>query len=188
MNFYSDFQKDRTYSYKTLSFDGTKVAHQVNIKYLFGFKEGSQSKVDQFFFDKTYMNYFKSKGILFPENIKKDLNDVKCRYILCQKEVIFYDTDGVEYNREESFHQYDKTVYIFNFQRGRKISMKPEQSITRSFNTIVKMDKLGNERVVLVPGGIHYGVKPGELNKKHQSFLGWVSQVEVKMIDSLVIS
>lgn len=50
------------------------------------------------------------------------------------------------------------------------------------------MDEVGNERTVLVPGGIHYNVKPGELNKRHQSFLGYVSQVEVKMIDSLVIA
>jgi hypothetical protein len=188
MNFYSDFQENKTYSYQTLSLDGAKVAHQVNIKYLFGFKEGAQSKVEQFFFDKTYMKHFKSKGITFPEDIKKGLNDKKCRYILCEKEVIFFDTNGVEYNREISFHQYDKTGDIFNFQRGRKISTCTQQSCTRSFNTIVKMDVLGNERVVLVPGGIHYNVTPGKLKDKHRSFLGYVSQVEVKMIDSLVIA
>lgn len=73
MNFYSDFQENKTYSYQTLSLDGTKVAHQVNIKYLFGFKEGAQSKVEQFFFSKTFMKYFKEKGITFPEDIKKGL-------------------------------------------------------------------------------------------------------------------
>jgi hypothetical protein len=188
MNFYSDFQENKTYSYQTFSFDGTKVVYQVNIKYLFGFKEGAQSKVEQFFFSKAFMNHFKEKGITFPEDIKKNINDSRCRYILCEKEIIFFDTNGVEYNRETSFYQYDKTGDIFNFQKGRKVSTQPQQQCTRSFNTIVKMDELGNERVVLHPGGIHYNVKPGELNKRHQSFLGWVSQVEVKMIDSLVIS
>ena len=188
MNFYSDLQENKTYSYQTLSLDGAKVAHQVNIKYLFGFKEGAQSKVEQFFFDKTYMKHFKSKGITFPEDIKKGLNDKKCRYILCEKEVIFFDTNGVEYNKETSYSQHDKTGDTFNFQRGRKISTRPQQSCTRSFNTIVKMDEVGNERTVLVPGGIHYNVTPGKLKDKHQSFLGYVSQVEVKMIDSLVIA
>jgi hypothetical protein len=188
MNFHSDFQEKKTYNYQTLSLDGTKVVQEVNIKYLFGFKEGSQSKVEQFFFDKTYMKYFKEKGITFPEDVKKGLNDKKCRYILCEKETIFFDTNGKEYNRETSFHQHDKTTDLFNFQRGNKVSVKPQQASTRSFNTVIKLDNLGNERTVLVPGGIHYNVKPGELKDRHRSFLGYVSQVEVKMIDSLVIS
>lgn len=188
MNFHSDFQENKTYNYQTLSLDGTKVVQEVNIKYLFGFKEGSLSKVWEFFFDKTYMKYFKEKGITFPEDVKKGLNDKKCRYILCEKEVISYDIDGKEFSRETSFHQHDKTTDLFNFQRGKKVSLKPQQTRTRSFNTVVKIDNLKNERAVLVPGGIHYNVKPGELNNKHRSFLGYVSQVEVKMIDSLVIA
>lgn len=187
MNFYSDFQDNKTYSYKTLSLDGTKVVQEVNIKYLFGFKENSLSKVWEFFFDKTFMKYFKSKGITFPEDIKKDINDKKCRYILCEKEVVSYDIDGKEFSRETSFHQHDKTSDLFHFQKGKKVSVKPQQTRTRSFNTVVKIDNLKNERTVLVPGGIHYNVTPGTLGNKHTSFLGRLSQVEVKMIDSLEI-
>ena len=188
MNFHSDFQENKTYSYQTFSLDGTKLVHQVNIKYLFGYKESSLGEVWQFFFDKTYMKYFKEKGITFPEDIKKGLNDKKCRYILCEKETISYDTDGKEFSRETSFYQHDKTADLFNFQKGKKISVKPQQPSTRSFSTVIKLDNLGNKRGVLVPGGTHYNVKPGELDNKHRSFLGYVSQVEVKMIDSLVIN
>jgi hypothetical protein len=46
---------------------------------------------------------------------------------------------------------------------------------------------LGNERSVLVPGGIHYNVTPGNPKDKHLSMIGYMSQVEVKMIDSLTI-
>lgn len=187
MNFYSDFQDNKTYSYQTLSLDGTKVVQEVNIKYLFGFKESSLSKVWEFFFDKTFMKHFKSKGITFPEDIKKGLNDKKCRYILCEKEVISYDINGAEFNRETSFHQHDKTTDDFNFQKGKKISLKPQQTRTRTFSTVVKIDESENERIVLVPGGIHYNVAPGTLENKHTSFLGRISGVEVKMIDSLSI-
>jgi hypothetical protein len=187
MKFYSDFQKDKTYNYKTFSLDGNKVAHEVNTKYLFAFSEGSQMKVEQFFFDKTFTKHFKEKGISFPENLKKEINDTKCRYILCQTEVISYDIDGLEFSRETSFQQHDKTSDIFHYQKGKKVSLKSEQTKTRSFNTIRKIDNLGNERTVLVPGGIHYNVKPGNLKDKHLSMLGYMTQIEVKMIDSLEI-
>ena len=187
MKFYSDFQKDKTYNYKTFSLDGNKVAHEVNIKYLFDFHEGSQMTVEQFFFDKTFMKYYKEKGITFPEDKKKELNTDKCRYILYEKETIFYDVNGNEYNREISFLQHDKTGDPLHYQRGKKVSTKPQQSKTRSFRTIQKIDNLGNERTVLVPGGIHYNVTPGNLKDKHLSMLGYMFQIEVKMIDSLTI-
>ena len=76
MKFYSDFQKDKTYNYKTFILDGDKVAHEVNIKYLFDFTEGSQMTVEQFFFDKTFMKYYKEKGI--KPNNKCDFFLVSC--------------------------------------------------------------------------------------------------------------
>lgn len=187
MNFYSpQLDSNKTYNLKTLSLDGTKVVQEVNTKYLFGFKESSLSKVWRFFFDKTFMKNLKN-GEVFPEDVKKDINHNKCRYILCEKEVISYDIDGNEFSRETSFYQYDKTGDLFHFQKGKKINLKPHQPCTRLFNTTVKIDNLGNERTVLVPGGINYSVTPGKLKNKHLSMLGYMTQVEVKMIDSLTI-
>ena len=186
MKFYSDFQKDKTYNHKTFILDGDKVAHEVNIKYLFDFHEGSQMTVEQFFFDKTFMKYYKEKGITFPEDKKKELNTDKCRYILCEKETIFYDVNGNEYNREISFLQHDKTSDLFYHQKVKKVSINQQQS-TRSFRTIQKIDNLGNERTVLVPGGIHYNVTPGNLKDEHLTMIGYITQVEVKMIDLLTI-
>ena len=186
MKFYSDFQKDKTYNHKTFILDGDKVAHEVNIKYLFDFHEGSQMTVEQFFFDKTFMKYYKEKGISFPEDKKKELNTDKCRYILCEKETIFYDVNGNEYNREISFLQHDKTSDLFYHQKVKKVSINQQQS-TRSFRTIQKIDNLGNERTVLVPGGIHYNVTPGNLKDEHLTMIGYITQVEVKMIDLLTI-
>ena len=187
MKFYSQFDSNKTYNRKTLSLDGTKVVQEVNTKYLFGFKEGSLSKVWEFYFDKTFIKYFKEKGITFPEDVKKDINDSKCRYILCEKEVISYDIDGNEFSRVTSFDQYDKTCDSFYLQKGKKINLRPQQPRTRSFNTVVKIDNLGKERAVLVPGGTHYNVVPGTLKSKQLSMLGYVNQVEVKMVDSLTI-
>lgn len=186
MKFYSDFQKDKTYNHKTFILDGDKVAHEVNIKYLFDFHEGSKMTVEQFFFDKTFMKYYKEKGISFPEDKKKELNTDKCRYILCEKETIFYDVNGNEYNREISFLQHDKTSDLFYHQKGKKVSTNTQQS-TRSFRTIQKIDNLGSERTVLVPGGIHYNVTPGNLKDEHLTMIGYITQVEVKMIDLLTI-
>jgi hypothetical protein len=188
MKFYSSqFDSNKTYNSKTLSLDGSKVVQEVNTKYLFGFKESSLSKVWEFFFDKTFMKHFKERGITFPENVKKDINDNKCRYILCEKEVISYDIDGNEFSRVTSFDQYDKTGDSFHFQKGKKINLRPQQPTTRSFKTVVKVDNLGNERTVLVPGGTHYNVVPGTLKNKHLCMLGYMTQVEVKMTDSLNI-
>ena len=187
MKFYSQFEPNKTYNSKTLSLDGTKVVQEVNTKYLFGFKENSLSKVWRFFFDKTFMKKDNQNGVTLPEDVKKDINDSKCRYILCEKEVITYDIDGNEFSRETSFYQYDKTGDSFYFQKGRKISTHPQQPRTRSFNTVVKIDNLGKERTVLVPGGTHYNVVPGTLKNKHLCMLGYMTQVEVKMIDSLSI-
>jgi hypothetical protein len=179
MKFYSpQFDSNKTYNLKTLSLDGTKVVQEINIKYLFGFNEKSLSKVWQFFFDKTFIKNLK-EGEVLPEDVKKDINDTKCRYILCQKEVISYDIDGNEFNRETSFDQYDKTCDPFNFQKGKKINLNTLEPRTRSFYIVTKIDKLGNKRTVLVSGATHYNVVPGTLVNKHQ--------VEVKMIDSLTI-
>lgn len=69
-------------------------------------------------------------------------------------------------------------------QANKALDTQPK---TRSFNVVTEVDSSGNERQVFVPGGIHYNVKPGELKSKHTTFLGCLSQVEVKMVDSLVI-
>jgi hypothetical protein len=185
--YHSQFDTNKTYNTKTLSLDGSKIVREENTKYLFGFRENSQSQVEQFFFDKTYMKYFKEKGITFQDKLKKDINNKTCRYILCETEVISYDTDGVEFSRETSLQQYDKTGDLFHYQKGKKVSVKPQQERTRSFSAVRKIDNSGNERTVLVPGGIHYGVVPGTLKDKHLSMLGYITMVEVKMIDSLEI-
>jgi hypothetical protein len=187
-NFYSpQFDSNKTYNLKTFALDGTTLVQEVNIKYLFGYKESSLTKVWRFFFDKTFIKNLKN-GETLPEDVKKDINDTKCRYILCEKEVISYDTDGDEFSRETSFYQYDKTCESFNYQKGKKITRKPNQVCTRLFNTIVKVDNLGNQRTVLVPGGINYSFAPGTLpNKQRLCGLKSMKQVEVKMIDSLTI-
>jgi hypothetical protein len=65
--YHSQFDPNKTYNTKTLSLDGSKIVREENTKYLFGFRENSQSQVEQFFFDKTYMKYFKEKGITFQD-------------------------------------------------------------------------------------------------------------------------
>ena len=187
MKFYSEFKANKTYNTKTLSLDGSKTVGEVNTKYLFGFKESSQPQVEAHFLDSTYTKYFQQNGIVFPDKLKKDINAKTCRYILCETEVISYDIDGVEFGREKSYQQYDKTSDLFHYQKGKKVSLKPQQARTRSFSTINKIDSAGNERTVLVPGGIHYNVVPGTLKSKHLSMPGYIAMIEVKMIDSLEI-
>lgn len=191
MLYFSEFQENKTYNYKTLSLDGTKTAQEKNVKYLFGFSQNSQSVVEQFFFDKTFIKYFKEKGISFDQKKKKKINDKRCRYILCEVETVLYDIQGKEYGRKTEFEMHDKTSDILTFIKGKKVrykyANKQPQTSTRSFRVIRKIDDQGNEREVLTPGGIHYGTEPGKLKKNSITFLGTIQAVEVKKIDELTI-
>jgi len=179
MKYCSEYESDRVYNLKTLSLDGTKIVHEVNIKYLFGFKESSQFKIEQFYFDKNSIENNQKNGISLPKEHVKDINDTKCRYILCEKETITYDIDGKEFSRKTCFSQHDK---LLDYQQ----SATPE--CTRSFSVIDETDDLGNERYVLMPGGIHYNVTPGTLESKHLTAFGYIEQVEVQMLDILNIA
>ena len=191
MLYFSEFQENKTYNYKTLSLDGTKTAQEKNVKYLFGFSQNSQSVVEQFFFDKTFIKYFKEKGISFDQKKKKKINDKRCRYILCEVETVLYDIQGKEYGRKTEFEMHDKTSDILTLIKVKKVrykyANKQPQTSTRSFTITHKIDQQGNEREVLTPGGIHYGTEPGKLNKNSITFLGTIQSVEVKRLDSVSI-
>jgi hypothetical protein len=191
MNYFSDFQPNKIYNYKTLSLDGTKTAQEKNVKYLFGFSQNSHIEVEMFFFSETFGKYHTKNGLSFDEKKKKKINDKRCRYILCEVETVLYDIQGNEYGRQTSLEIHDKTSDIFTLIKGKKVrykfANKQAQSSTRSFSITYKIDEQGNEREVLTPGGIHYGTKPGNLNPNRVTFLGVIQAVEVKTIDELTI-
>jgi hypothetical protein len=191
MNYFSDFQPNKIYNYKTLSLDGTKTAQEKNVKYLFGFSQNSHIEVEMFFFSETFGKYHTKNGLSFDEKKKKKINDKRCRYILCEVETVLYDIQGNEYGRQTSLEIHDKTSDIFTLIKGKKVrykyANKQPQSFTRSFSVINKVDDQGNEREVLTPGGIHYGTEPGKLNKFSITFLGAIKALEVKKIDTLSI-
>jgi len=191
MLYFSDFQENKTYNYKTLSLDGTKTVQEKNVKYLFGFSQNSQSEVEMFFFSETFAKYHTKNGLSFDQKKKKKINDKRCRYILCEVETVLYDIQGKEYGRKTEFEIHDKTSDIFTLIKGKKVrykyANKQPQSFTRSFSVINKVDDQGNEREVLTPGGIHYGTEPGKLNKFSITFLGAIKALEVKKIDTLSI-
>lgn len=188
MLYFSEFQENKTYNYKTLSLDGTKTAQEKNVKYLFGFSQNSQSEVEMFFFSETFHT---KNGLSFDQKKKKKINDKRCRYILCEVETILYDIQGKEYGRKTEFEMHDKTSDILTLIKGKKVrykyANKQPQTFTRSFSVIRKIDDQGNEREVLTPGGIHYGTEPGKLNKNSITFLGTIQAVEVKRLDSVSI-
>jgi hypothetical protein len=84
MNYFSDFQPNKIYNYKTLSLDGTKTAQEENVKYLFGFSQNSQSEVEMFFFSETFGKYHTKNGLSFDEKKKKKINDKRLNEILFQ--------------------------------------------------------------------------------------------------------
>ena len=184
MKYYSDFESNKTYNYKTLSLDGTKVVQEVNIKYLFAFSSNTLNQVFETYLRSPFVSYNNRNNITFPQNKMKKLNDKNCRYILCEKEVISYDINGVEFDRVTSFYQYDKIMDDFNFKKGKKIVVKNQEPRTRTFYVTTKEDKLGNKKQVLTPGGIHYNVVPGTIGYSLTA-LGFVKEVEVKMTDSV---
>lgn len=187
-NYYSDFQPNKTYQYKTYSLDGTKLLHQVNMKYLFAFSEGHQSKIEQFYLSKCFIEYNRRNNLSFPEDQKKDLNDKSCRYILCEKETIYYGMDGVEFHRKTAYYQYDKTFNMF--KKGKKVTLKSPQQKTRTLYIATIKGNNNIEGSVFLPGGIHYGVKPGVIDRKERriTMLGLAQlEVECKMVDSLEI-
>lgn len=191
MLYFSEFQENKTYNYKTLSLDGTKTAQEKNVKYLFGFSQNSQSEVEMFFFSETFSKYHTKNGLSFDQKKKKKINDKRCRYILCEVETVLYDIQGKEYGRKTEFEMHDKTSDILTLIKGKKVrykyANKQPQTSTRSFSVIRKIDDQGNEREVLTPGGIHYGTEPGKLNKNSITFLGTIQAVEVKRLDSVSI-
>ena len=191
MLYFSEFQENKTYNYKTLSLDGTKTAQEKNVKYLFGFSQNSQSEVEMFFFSETFSKYHTKNGLSFDQKKKKKINDKRCRYILCEVETVLYDIQGKEYGRKTEFEMHDKTSDILTLIKGKKVRYKyaneQPQTFTRSFSVIRKVDDQGNEREVLTPGGIHYGTEPGKLNKNSITFLGTIQSVEVKRLDSVSI-
>ena len=188
MLYFSEFQENKTYNYKTLSLDGTKTAQEKNVKYLFGFSQNSQSEVEMFFFSETFHT---KNGLSFDQKKKKKINDKRCRYILCEVETVLYDIQGKEYGRKTEFEMHDKTSDILTLIKGKKVrykyANKQPQTSTRSFTITHKIDQQGNEREVLTPGGIHYGTEPGKLNKNSITFLGTIQAVEVKRLDSISI-
>jgi hypothetical protein len=192
MLYFSEFQENKTYNYKTLSLDGTKTAQEKNVKYLFGFSQNSQSEVEMFFFSETFSKYHTKNGLSFDQKKKKKINDKRCRYILCEVETVLYDIQGKEYGRKTEFEMHDKTSDILTLIKGKKVrykyANKQPQTSTRSFSVTRKIDQQGNEREVLTPGGIHYGTEPGKLNKNSITFLGTIQSVEVKRLDSVEIN
>lgn len=191
MKYFSDFQPNKIYNYKTLSLDGTKTAQEKNVKYLFGFSQNSQSEVEMFFFSETFEKYHTKHGLSFDEKKKKKINDKRCRYILCEVETVLYDIQGNVYGQQTSLEIHDKTSDILTIIKGKKVrykyTNKQPQASTRSFSITYKIDDQGNEREVLTPGGIHYGTEPGNLNPDIITFLGKIRAVEVKKIDELTI-
>ena len=171
MKYFSDFQVGKTYNYKTLSLDGTKTVRETNTKYLLSFSPSNGNEIDLHFFPND--NFSAPEGSTFDEKKKRKVNDSRCRYILCEVETISYDVDGNEYGRDTKFEVYDKTTDKQTFARGKKVRYnKYFTPFTRFFNIELK-----GEKMVLAPGGVHYGVAPGTL--KHG--------VEVKAVDSLTI-
>ena len=190
MNYFSDFQPNKTYSYNTLSLDGTKTFQEKNVKHLFGFSKNAQSEVEMFYFSEAFGKYNAKNGLSFDEKKKKKINDKRCRYILCEVETVSYDIQGVEYGRQTSLEIYDKTSDILTLIKGKKVrynANKQAQASTRSFCIAYKIDDQGSEREVLAPGGIHYGTEPGKLNPSITTFLGRIQAVEAKKIDMLTI-
>jgi hypothetical protein len=185
MKNYSDFQKDKIYNYKTYSIDGTKVLKEVNIKYLFSYSQRAWMKVDQFFINpKSWEAYHKRNNLTFPDNLKKNLNDKRYRYILCETETITYDINGVEFSRETKYTQHDKSADPFNYQKGKKIKTNNSTQRTKTLYTFDEKDKDGNHRVILKNGAIHYGKRP---TRCFIEFEGRPSEVEVKLVESLTI-
>ena len=169
--YFSDFQVGKTYNYKTLSLDGTKAVRETNTKYLFSFFPNNGTEIDLHFFPNGTSSA--PAGSTFAEKKKRKVNDSRCRYILCEVETISYDVDGNEYGRDTRFEVYDKTTDKQTFARGKKVRYnKYFTPFTRFFNIELKEGKM-----VLVPGGVRYGVIPGTF--KHG--------VEVKAVDSLTI-
>ena len=169
--YFSDFQVGKTYNYKTLSLDGTKAVRETNTKYIFSFSTSNGNEIDLHFFPNGTSSA--PVGSTFAEKKKRKVNDSRCRYILCEVETVSYDVDGNEYGRDTRFEVYDKTTDKQTFARGRKARYSKDFApFTRFFNIELKGGKM-----VLAPGGVHYGVAPGTL--KHG--------VEVKAVDSLTI-
>ena len=172
MKYFSDFQTGKTYNYKTLSLDGTKTVRETNAKYLFSFSTNNGNEIDLHFFPND--NFSAPEGSTFDEKKKRKLNDSRCRYILCEVETIVYDVDGNEHGRDTKFEVYDKSTDKQTFARGKKARYNKDFApFTRFFSIELKQDG----KMVLAPGGVHYGVVPGTL--KHG--------VEVKAVDSLTI-
>jgi len=191
MKNYSDFQKNKTYNYKTYSADGKTICKEVNIKYLFSYAQNAWHKVDQFFLNpKSWEAYHKKNKLTFPDSLKKNINDRRYRYILCEKEVVTYDINGVEFSRETKYDQHDKSSDIYNYLHGKKIDLNRGFSKqTRTLYTSDKIDKNGNPRVVLTSGAIHYGKRPtrcfivfeGRINK-----VGMITLTKRKKLIDLV--
>lgn len=190
ISYWTEFEEGKIYNYKTYSFDGNKVLYEENLKPLFGYSQRGAGKVDKFFINpKSWEGYHKKNGITFPDSVRKKVGDKRCRYVLCEREIIFYDINGIEFDRKKEYYQYDKTFDIFVFQRGRKIKplRKNKTFVTKTLYTGLSKDSEGNERVILYPGACHYYNKDNEPKNCFIEFEGRPNEVKIKSIKSLTI-
>ena len=121
----TEFLPNKIYSYKTYSDDGTKVLKERRVQFLFGYAQKYQFTIYQNFLTKKLESFDDYKCDAFGKvidltNIKKGINDGRCRYILCEEEVVTYTVTGKVYSTEKSVTIYDKT-----WDYTPKVSKKP---------------------------------------------------------------
>lgn len=110
----TEFLPNKIYNYKTYSDDdGTKVLMERKVKYLFGYAQKYQYIICQHFIDTKLKSFKDYKSDCFGKvidltKIKKSINDGRCRYILCEEEVVTYTVTGKVHSTEKKVITYDK--------------------------------------------------------------------------------
>ncbi|CAG7580883.1 MAG: hypothetical protein SLAVMIC_00589 [uncultured marine phage] len=180
MKFITDFQKDKNYNYKTYSRDGEKIVEERNVRFLFSYAGKYQHLMFNHFLDRSLTKFEDYKGDMFGNiitdknlnKIKKNINDKRCRYILCEEEVVTYTVTGKVFSKKSKVTTYDKTSDLI----GKIKSGKLDQTIR--IRTMYKKRVDGVS--VFIPGAM---VSLRDINDFRSSY-----GHPVKMFDSLNIT